>query len=463
MQQMMLKLCKRITTRKYRRVVPVRAGVETDKSRFQSYQIAMLSFVAFIGLTVLMFVFYRLTLHFELLANLSRFTAYLFYLFEIASLAMLAVVYATYKRRERVSNLKLPVMGEKARKLSNDLRWLFNDKQIIDVLKFSNRSIYGDEMPMIWVYVADDLTSGYIAIENISNFEKLDREKVEQKVSGVLGGKYQRFAVVSSELTAGDTYVLFRFEDTQTSQRLYVEDDLKDFVSNDVHAIKLAKDLTWHSDVVPHLSIIARTRSGKSVLAGRYMARLMQLQGWTVDYNSAKFDGYVKMFRGKSETLDIVERAEYWLGVMDDRLKQINDADKDKYLEMNDMPDIALFFDEIGNLNADLELDKKLQKRWQTAINRLSATGASAGIHIIAISQYATTAGFLPSLARVNCSDAVIFLGGAADSAEERRFLVPGAELPERTYGKGQGIAKFVASGHKWDKLHYFEAPWFTD
>ena len=237
---------------------------------------------------------------------------------------------------------------------------------------------------------------------------------------------------------------------------------MDEFVSNDDHAIRLSKNLVWHSEVTPHLSIIARTRAGKSVLAGRYISSLMILQGWTIEYNSAKLDRYVKEHNGQSDTEEIIKRAEHWVYFMKDRLQKIEEAGKEKYLDMIEMNDIAIFFDELGNLNAELELNKALKKRWETAINKLTATGGSAGIHVIAISQFATKDGFLPSLARVNCSDAVIMLGGAADSADERRYLMPGfADLPKRSYGKGQGVARIVSSGKKWENPHFFEAPWF--
>ena len=322
-------------------------------------------------------------------------------------------------------------------------------------------------MPEIEVWLDNGLLEGYIAIENIANWERADREKFEQRVSGILAGKYQRFAVINSELTAGDSFILFYFEDTLTSKRLLVKDNLdslQPFLSDDSHTIQLSKDLMWHSDITPMLSIIARTRAGKSVLAGRYMARLMLLQGWFVEYNSAKYDRYVKEFNGESDPIQIVERAEYWCSVMDNRLAKINEAGKEKYTEMDNMPDIGLFFDELGNLNASLEsLDKvnrsiKITLRWTTAINRLSATGGSAGIHIIAISQFATKEGFLPSLARVNCSDAVIMLGGAADSADERKYLMSGfADMPKKSYGKGQGLARILGSGKKWEVPHFLK------
>jgi DNA segregation ATPase ftsK/spoIIIE related protein len=379
----------------------------------------------------------------------------------------------TWFHREEVSSIEIPGMSDKSKKLAKRLRRLFNDKQITDVLKLSNTTRFGNEMPEIEVWIDEELSSGFIAIENIANWERANREKFEQHVSGIIAGKYQRFAVVNSELTVDDSYILFYFEDTLTSQRLLVTDNmntLEPFISKNRHAIRLSNDLIWNSNIIPHISIIARTRAGKSVLAGRYMARLMSLQGWVVEYNSAKYDRYVKEFSGQSDPIKIVERAEYWCTVMDNRLAEINNAGKDKYIDMEDMPDIALFFDELGNLNASLEsLDKvdkslKIISRWTTAINRLSSTGGSAGIHIIAISQFATKEGFLPSLARVNCSDAVIMLGGAADSADERKYLMSGfSDMPKRSYGKGQGVARIIGSGKKWEVPHFYETPWFME
>ena len=376
------------------------------------------------------------------------------------------------KHREQVSVLEIDKMNKKANKLANRINKLFNDKTITDVLKLSNSTRYGEEMPEIYVFLDSSLKEGFIAIENISNFDRADRDKFEQKISGVLSGKYQKYSVVSSELTLDDSFILFYFEDSITSERLIIENtgDIKENISESEHHIRLAKNLVWQCNITAHLSIIARTRAGKSVLAGEYMAKLMLLQNWIVEYNSAKYDRYVKEFNGKSDPIEIVKRAEYWCSVMENRLQEINNAGKDKYLDMKDMPNIAIFFDELGNLNASLEsLDKtdktlKITSRWITAINRLSATGASAGIHIIAISQFATKEGFLPSLARVNCSDAVIMLGGAADSPTERQYLMSGfADLPKRSYKKGQGIARIQGSGRKWETPHFYETPYIKN
>ena len=447
--------------RKYRRIKP------TSNCKLQGYQLSQIALAITFGLiSLIVFIGQTITVLSPYLRKLLLCSIVIF-------VATFLILLYTWFQREHVSLIEIPPMSKESQKLAQRLKRLFNDKQITDVLKLSNATRYGNEMPEIHVWVNNRLDEGYIAIENIANWERADREKFEQRISGILTGKYQRFAVVNSELTTGDSFILFYFEDTLTSQRLHVKgqvDSLQEFVSKDCHAIQLSKNLIWHSDITPHLSIVARTRAGKSVLAGRYLARLMLLQGWIVEYNSAKYDRYVREFNGESDPTKIVERAEYWCSIMDERLAKINGADKDKYLEMEDMPDIALFFDELGNLNASLEsFDKadkslKITSRWIAAINRLSATGGSAGIHIIAISQFATKEGFLPSLARVNCSDAVIMLGGAADSADERKYLMSGfADMPKRSYDRGQGLARFIGSGKKWEVLHYFETPLFND
>lgn len=445
---------------KYRRIKP------TPNCTPQGYQLSLMALAVTIGLTGLI-----LCIHQTITVLSTYLVKPLIYSIAVTIIAFFILLY-TWFRREEVSSIEIPPMSHKARKLAKQLTRLINDKQITDVLKLSNTTRYGQEMPEIRVWVDEDLLNGYIAIENIANWERANREKFQQRVSGILSGKYQRFSVVNSELSAGDSYILFYFEDSLTSQRLYIKSDnsLDKLVHENHHALRLSKDLVWYSDITPMMSIIARTRAGKSVLAGRYMARLMLLQGWIVEYNSVKYDRYVSEFGGQFDPIKIVERAEFWCSVMDERLAEINEANKEKYLEMENMPDIGLFVDELGNLNASLEsLDKvdknlKLTSRWTTAINRLSATGGSAGIHIIAISQYATKEGFLPSLARVNCSDAVIMLGGAADSADERKYLMSGfADMPKRSYGKGQGVARILGSGKKWEVPHFYETPWFED
>lgn len=445
---------------KYRRIN------RNSTSVLQAYQVALIACgISLITLLLIIFIS-NLVSPFEMFASMINFFRLLIKWVEFIGFVSLALYIIFNKQREQVSTFEIPEMSESAKKISKKILRLFNDKQITDVLKLSNSTRYGDEMPLIYIWFDEDCSNGFIAIENICNFERMDREKYEQRLSGILSGKYKRFAVVSSELSSGDVYMLFYIEDTLTSQRFHINNSnksLNEFVSEDIHAICLSNDLVWHTDIVPHMSIIARTRAGKSVFVGSYMIPLMKKQGWIVEYNSAKLDRYVNEFNGHHEAEEIVKRAEYWVTVMKERLARINVYGKDKYLDMDDMSDIAVVFDELGNLNAELELNKDLKKRWESSINKLTATGGSSGIHVIAISQFATKEGFLPSLARVNCSDAVIMLGGAADSGDERRYLLAGfADLPKRSYEKGQGIARIVGSGRKWENSpHFYETSWF--
>lgn len=440
--------------RKFRRVVR-----EKD-SRLQGYQICLIALFSLSLLLVIFLLILRQSEQFYFDVN-----DYLQMIIKalLAGIVLVFVVFILcWRSRDKVAVLEIPEMDVKARKTARNIKGLFSDKAVADVLKLANKTRYGVEMPEIWVYLESDLYSGYIAIENIASFDNLDRAKIEQRISGILTGKYQKYAITSSELSRGDAWVLYRFEDTLTSMRLILEnaDDVTNFVSENSNDIQLALDLVWHADKVPHMSIIARTRAGKSVFAGGYLAPLMESQGWIVEYNSAKKDIYVKRYNGKFEPFEIVERAEFWLDEMKKRLIEIDDADAEKYTDL-DLRNIAVFFDEIGNLNASLESDKALKKRWETAINALSATGASAGLHIVSISQRATKEGFLTGLARTNSSDAVIMLGTAADEATERQYLIAGYEMPKRKYSAGQGIAKVDGSGFKWQEPHFFETPLF--
>lgn len=440
--------------RKFRRVVR-----EKD-SRLQGYQICLIALFSLSLLLVIFLLILRQSEQFYFDVN-DYLQMIIKALLAGIVLVLLAFVVCWWSR-DKVAVLEIPEMDVKARKTAGKIKRLFSDKTVADVLKLANKTRYGVEMPEIRVYLESDLYAGYIAIENIASFDSLDRAKIEQRISGILTGKFQKYAITSSELSRGDAWVLYRFEDTLTSMRLILEsvDDVTKFVSENSNDIRLAHDLVWHADKVPHLSIIARTRAGKSVFAGGYLAPLMQAQSWIVEYNSAKKDIYVKRYNGKFEPLEIVERAEFWLAEMKKRLIEIDDADAEKYTDL-DMQNIAVFFDEIGNLNASLESDKALKKRWETAVNALSATGASAGLHIISISQRATKEGFLTGLARTNSSDAVIMLGTAADEGTERQYLIAGYEMPKRKYSAGQGIAKIDASGFKWQEPHFFETPLF--
>ena len=71
------------------------------------------------------------------------------------------------KNREQVSILKIDKMSKEANKLANRINKLFNDKTITDVLKLSNSTRYGEEMPEIYVFLDSSLKEGFIAISKI--------------------------------------------------------------------------------------------------------------------------------------------------------------------------------------------------------------------------------------------------------------------------------------------------------
>ena len=182
---------------KYRRVI------KKEDSRYQNHQIAMMVLIFTSSLSLL-----------STLIIYSFFNKYLFYNYILCSIVLsfnIFVIIISFQNREQVSILEIDKMNKEANKLANRINKLFNDKTITDVLKLSNSTRYGEEMPEIYVFLDSSLKEGFIAIENISNFDRADRDKFEQKISGVLSGKYQKYSVVSSELTLDDSFILFYF------------------------------------------------------------------------------------------------------------------------------------------------------------------------------------------------------------------------------------------------------------
>lgn len=445
---------------KYRRYV------RNNTDQFQPHQISLMGVGIILSVQTLLFILLIGLREFDYLNSL--FKATLISSISILFLPLILMLFLTLilnTQREIIAPFKLPQMSSDQKNMAKKIKLLFNPKQLIDVLKLSNSTRYGEELPNVEVWVDSDYQSGFIGIENIGNFSYLDKPNLEKSITGILSGSFEKLSIINSHLNKGDKYMLFHFENTVDSKRFLIKNnDLTPFISTNPHHIKLSKDLIWHTDLTPHMSCIARTRSGKSMLMGGYIAELMVIQGWYVEFHSVKVDKYVKKFNGCFLPESIVERCEYWCDEMEKRLKQLSNEGKDTYLQDKSMKIIGLFFDEIGNLNGQLESNRALKKRWESAITRLTATGASCGIHVIAISQKGTVEGFLPSTAKTNCSDAVIMLGSAADSGSERQFLMPGfAEMPIRNYGIGEGLARFNSSGDKWMSPQYFEAPWLVD
>lgn len=367
------------------------------------------------------------------------------------------------KLADKVARIHVPHMSFKASYLAKQMKSELKPLFIVKLFKIA-KSPCGYPMPNTAVYMAPDLFSGWLAVENSPLLNRLDSDQILEDLGGLMKKRcLRKYGFISSEISQDSNYYIFHFEDVKTSQRLVIEnDDLTPFVSRNPHELILAKNLVWKVDgVTPALAIIGHTRSGKSYFVGHYLLPLMILQGWTVEFFSVKNDVYVDQFNGKYEPVEIVSRLEHWEEVMRERNKQIKQARKEKYTQMPKMPDIAIVVDELGSLNGALTADKKLKSRWETVIGKLTATGASAGIHVIALSQYGTKESFLPTTARANVSDATIFLGLAADTPSDRQYLLPGFELPHRTYKVGQGIARIVSAGEIWEKPHFYETPLF--
>lgn len=289
-----------------------------------------------------------------------------------------------------------------------------------------------------------------------------DLEKTTEDINSCLRGVYSRFAVVSSAVSTDGTNFEFCLENVDKSYRFVVKDlDILPFLSKNPNEIRLAKNLVWDTVKTPMLSVIGRTRSGKTVFS-QYLLKIMKAQGWHIRYYSAKNDIYVKQFHGESDPQKIVEAIEYWVKVMEERNKTITKAGAKDFRAVG-LKKIGIFVDELGLLNGKLSVDKKLEKRWTTAITSLMGAGASSGITVVALSQRGTKDFFLPSSALVNARDGVVMLGLSADSGDDRRALIPGFEIEHRSYGAGQGLAMFVSSGKHWEQPSFYEAPYFVD
>lgn len=380
--------------------------------------------------------------------------------FTMLGLAM--AFFCAFCLRERVAKLKIPAMTASAKRLAFEIKRQMKPVWLVKLLKVE-RSPWGYPLPKVGVYVGPDCSTGWVAIENSPLFNNFDSDQVLNDLSGLMSTrKLRRLGFTSSEISRDGTYYLFYFEDVRTSQRLIVKGNLTPFVSSNPHEVLLAKNLIWHvSGSTPHLALIGHTRSGKSYFVGHYLLPLVKLQGWKVAFYSVKADKYVELYKGEHEPLKIIEALESWEKTMRMRNNQIRLAGKDKYTEMPEMPDIAIVIDEIASLNGAVSSDRKLKQRWETVIGKLTATGASAGIHVIALSQYGTKESFLPTTARANVSDAVILLGMAADSPSDRQYLLPGFDIPHREYQTGQGVARIVSAGKMWEKPHFYETPLF--
>lgn len=407
--------------------------------------------IPFILSIMLVFIFINLV-------NLKIMILNIFVFVLILIVSLFSGILYLISNRDKQLIYKVPEMSKEALKRSLKVEKKFTASVLAEALRVGIQTTRGIKLPSVSVWVADDLDTGAIFIENLGSYEKLDHSKMIESISGILPSPYE---TVASYLVTGGKFIQFEFEDTTTSHKFIVHNhDFSPFISKDVHSIRLSDDLVWNARKVPHFSIIGRSGSAKSSFSGGYIANVAILQGWQVFYASVKPDQYTKKFNGYTTPERITQLAENLVKYMHKRLAKIQKKGADDYGDLESMNDIAFFIDEIGHLNALLDSDKKLKLRFENAMKSLSFTGRSAGIHLIGISQFATIEAFLPSSVRGNMKDGVVLLGNTANSGEERKFLIPGFnDLPNRNYQRGQGIAMVLESGNKWKTPHYFETP----
>ena len=205
----------------------------------------------------------------------------------------------------------------------------------------------------------------------MKNYQKLSQDSTLHDLSSLLVGRLiQKYSFTNSELSKDGNFIIFYFEDAVESHRLVVKNNnVKPFISNDNNEVKLAKDLVWHSSVSPHLAIIGRTRSGKSMLCGSYLVPLLIAQNWKIAFYSTKNDKYVRAFKGEYEPERIISSLENWAKIMKKRADLIAKAGKDSYLDMPNMRHIGIFIDEVGNLNAQVDEDKALKVLYEDEID----------------------------------------------------------------------------------------------
>lgn len=297
-----------------------------------------------------------------------------------------------------------------------------------------------------------------LIIGKIPTMNSVDIERLKSDINSSLRGVYKNLAVTDGNIEKDGTNFIFCIEDVNISHRFVVRNGVIDkFVSDDPYKIRLSDNLTWNTILSPMLSVVGRTRSGKSMFSS-YLLSIMEKQGWEIHYYSVKDDYFVKQFTGKSDYKKIVEDLEDFVQEMKSRNALIKNENAKDFRALG-LNKIAIFLDELGLLNGTLENDKEYKKRYVIAITALMGAGASAGFTVVAMSQRGTKDFFLPPSAAVNAKDSVIFLGQEADSAQDRMYLLPGFDLEHRNYTAGQGIAYFVSSEQRWQTPSFYETP----
>ena len=90
-----------------------------------------------------------------------------------------------YHARETLPSYPVGKMGVRQKSIARAIKKRLNRKNLVDVLKLSSETEFGSEMPATAVFIAPDLASGFIAIENLGHAEKLDRSLLAESISGI--------------------------------------------------------------------------------------------------------------------------------------------------------------------------------------------------------------------------------------------------------------------------------------
>ena len=356
--------------------------------------------------------------------------------------------------------LEVPEMGFKAQHKANKIRRNFTPDLLVNHLGLGQHFKKGYKLPSVHAYMASDLSSGWIKIENLAVASKLDRDALKTDISGaVLLGSLSKYVIEDSFFDDDKRWLTFNFENVDVNHNFVVqENDYKPFVSENRHVIRLNDRLAW-TDV--HLMIVGTSGSGKSKLI-EYILNVADLQGWEISFNSGKSDVLTKKYAahwsGKSDVEEIVTVAEHYVQVMERRLKQIEKANVDSYEDTN-LRDILVVFDELLDVNSTL--DKDQSKRWNAAIKKLSGKSRSAGLRLIIASQHGTVTGLVGTDARVNFQNAII-LGRSANDGSQRQFVMPGFDMDNAKYPRGTGLAFFPNSEFYAEPKRYV-TPWLEE
>ena len=364
-----------------------------------------------------------------------------------------------YLKIEWAPDIEVEKMNRRANLLARRIATNLTPDLLANHLGLGQHSNGGFKIPAVKCWVSDDLQSGKLFIENLGVTSKLDKESLKTDLSGaVLTGKAADLVVYDSYFEQDKVWLVVEFESVTVDHSFYVENhNYKPFVSKNSHSIKLNDRLEWDS---LHLALTATSGSGKTKLI-EYITSVAELQGWELSVNSAKADVLTRKYSGehsgKSEIEDIVEVAEYYVSIMEQRLALIASNNVDSYVD-TDLNDVLIVFDELLDFNSAISGDKGLKARWESALKRLAGKSRSAGFRLLISSQHGTVTGLVSTDIRVNFAN-VIMLGKSANVGTERMFMMPGYEIENAKYRKGEGLAYFPDSEYYSEPKRY-KTPW---